>query len=315
MLPKVLCIVGPTASGKTDLAINISTALSKHKSAWRGAEIVSADSRQVYKHLNIGSGKVTKREMAGIPHHMLDIASPRSQLSVVRYQVLAYKAIDSIIAKGKLPIIVGGTGHYIDAITKGLIIPEVPPNARLRKKLERLNTESLFQLLANLDSSRSRVIDKHNPRRLVRAIEIATALGKVPKFKSKPRYSPVVIGISVPTKDLRLKIHERLVKRMRGGLVREVRDLHIKNRVSWKRLEQLGLEYKYIALYLQAKLTKEEMLKQLETAINQYAKRQMTWFKTNKDIEWLSWKEVRKLPRLASLPGLRGKVKSPFRLS
>lgn len=307
MLFKILVIVGPTASGKTSLSIRLAKKFD--------GEIISADSRQVYTGLDIGSGKVTKREMSGIPHHMLDVANPKRQMSVVRYQALAYKAIDGILSRGKLPIIVGGTGHYVDAITKGLIIPEVKPNTKLRMQLSKLTNAQMFKRLELLDSTRAKSIDRHNPRRLVRAIEIATALGKVPELIAKPRYSPSVIGLKVESKKLKVKISQRLKQRMKMGMVKEVRDLHNKRKISWKRLEQLGLEYKYVALYLQNKITKQEMLDKIQLESEKYAKRQMTWFKRDKDIKWHNDGVKAVLPFLASLPGLRGKVKLPSQLS
>ena len=279
MLPKILVIVGPTASGKSALAVKLAKKLD--------GEIVSADSRQVYRGLNIGTGKVTKREMCGIPHHLLDVANPKHTFSVAQYQKLAYKAIDGILKRGKLPIVVGGTGFFIDSITKGLVVPEVKPNARLRKRLEKLETGKLFQILEHLDSSRSRVIDKNNPRRLVRAIEIVVALGKVPVLKTKPKYNPVIVGIKLPDAKSKKRISIRLFARIRAGMIGEVKRLRNQG-VSWQRMFALGLEYRYISLYLRGKLTKQKMLKQLETAINQYAKRQWTWFKRDKKIKWLS---------------------------
>jgi len=287
---KILVIVGPTASGKSGLGIKLAQKLH--------GEIVSADSRQVYNGLDIGTGKVTKREMQGVPHHMLDVAGVRNQFTVVTYCRMACKVIDDIISRGKLPIIVGGTGQYIDALTKGLIVPEVKPNKMLRAKLEKLTNDKLFKLLKQLDPVRARNIDKNNPRRLVRAIEIAKALGKVPALVSKPRYSPVVVGIRIVNDELRIKIKKRLDARLRSGMIAEVRRLREEG-VSWKRLFDLGLEYRYISLYLQKKLSKSEMLEKLEREIVKYAKRQMTWFKRDKSILWLSDKQT--VPLIAGL--------------
>lgn len=303
MRPKILVIVGPTASGKSEFAV-------KFAKKFNG-EIVSADSRQVYKGLNIGSGKVpltpsTKHLVPtykGIPHHMLDVASPKRVYTVSHYKADAEGVIDDILKRGKLPILVGGTGHYIDAVTKGQIVPEVPPNTKLRSRLEEIlkgkdGTSKLFKMLVKLDKSRAKQIDQHNPRRLVRAIEIAMALGKVPKLKAKPHYSPIVIGIKIPIHDLRFKIHERLLARMRQGMVSEVKKLRSAG-LSWKRLCDLGLEYRYVSLYLQDKLTKQAMLTRLESEINHYAKRQMTWFKRDKNIIWVNVREQANLSRLA----------------
>ena|SRR3989344_3594497 len=289
MKPKILVIVGPTASGKTALSIKLAKKLD--------GEIVSADSRQVYLGLDIGSGKVTKREMQGIRHHMLDVANPKHVFSVSQYQKLAYKAIDDILKRGKLPIIVGGTGQYIDAVTKGLIYHEVKPRADLRKRLAKLSSAQMFKLLKSLDPARAKEIDRHNPRRLVRAIEITTVLGKVPELKSAPCYSPIMIGIRIMNNELRIRIKERLKSRMKAGMINEVRKLH-KQGASWKRLFDLGLEYRYVSLYLQKKLTKSEMLLKIQAESEHYAKRQMTWFKRDKSITWLPDLQVNLNPSL-----------------
>ena len=282
MKPIILAIVGPTASGKTALSIKLAKALD--------GEIVSADSRQVYRGLDLASGKVTRREMRGVPHHMLDVCSLKRTYTVADYQKQAYKVIDDILKRDKLPIIVGGSGQYVDAIIKGVIVPEVPPNIALRRKLNPISLKlhgasKLFKIIKRLDPERAKQIDANNPRRLVRAIEIATALGKVPKLVAKPRYEPIVIGIQPRIYDLRFKIHERIQRRVRAGMINEIKKLH-KSGVSWKRLQSLGLECTDISAYLQGKLNKQEMLTQLETHIIQYSKRQMTWWKRDKDIVW-----------------------------
>lgn len=277
--PKILVIVGPTASGKSALGVK----LAKQKNG----EIVSADSRQVYRGMNIGSGKITKREMKSIPHHLLDVVDPKKTFSVAQYQKLAHQAIADILNRGKLPIVVGGTGFYIQSIVDNIILPEVPPNPTLRKKLAKLSTLELYTILAELDGKRAKTIDKENPARLIRAIEIATALGKVPKVKSKPLYEVEIIGINPNEKTLKQKIHTRLLTRLKSGMIAEVKKLHAGG-LSWKKLEAFGLEYRYVAQFLQNKLTKTEMIATLETAIFQYAKRQMTWFKRDKRIKWIT---------------------------
>jgi len=279
-LPKILVIVGPTASGKSALAIRLAKKL--------GGEIVSADSRQIYRDLDIGTGKITKREMQSIPHHLLDVASPKKVFSVAQYQKMAYKKIDDILKRGNLPIVVGGTGMYIKAIVDGAVYPEVPPNAELRRKLTELTNDKLFKLLKQLDPRRAEKIDGNNPRRLIRAIEIATVLGKVPHIlRGRVRYVVTIIGLRPENKNLRFRIHVRLRRRMRQGLVSEVRKLNERG-LSWKRLESLGLEYRFVAFYLQGKMTKQQMLEKLETEIWHYAKRQITWFKRDKSIIWLN---------------------------
>lgn len=276
--PKVLVIVGPTASGKSALAVKLAKELN--------GEVISADSRQVYKGLDIGTGKITKKEMQGVPHHLLDVASPKRAFSVAQYQKLALKKIREIIARGQVPIICGGTGFYIKAVVDNLVLPEVKPNRKLRQELAKLPTPELFTKLQQLDPERAANIDEHNPRRLMRAIEIATALGQVPVLTSTPLpYTFEQIGISISPEQLQQNIHTRLMARVKQGLIKEVERLR-ESGLSWQRLDDLGLEYRFVSHYLRGKLTKTEMLEQLEIAINQYAKRQLTWFKKDKRISW-----------------------------
>ncbi len=280
--PKILVIVGPTSSGKSDLAVKLAKRLN--------GEVISADSRQVYRGLNIGSGKITEKEKQGVPHHLLDVASPRRAFSVVQYQKLANKKIEEILKRKRLPIIVGGTGFYIQAIVDGLVLPEVKPDHALRSQLSKLNKQELFNKLRQLDPARAETIDKHNPRRLIRAIEIAETMGQNPKIKKlPPPYEFVMLGIKLSPEILQQKIKARLRQQLKLGLIKEVEELH-QSGLSWQRLESLGLEYKYLALYLQNKITKTEMIGQLSLAIWQYAKRQLTWFKRDQRIIWLRGK-------------------------
>lgn len=297
MKPLALVILGPTASGKSSLAIKLAKKLA--------GEVVSADSRQVYRGMDIGSGKVTKREMAGIPHHLLDVADPKRQFSVAQYQKLANKKIAEILKRGKLPIICGGTGFYIQSIVDNLVLPKVKPNKKLRAELAKKTTEELFSILKKLNPERAKTIDAKNPRRLVRAIEIARAGGSFDKNSIDKSFvflrsasgndRPndllaslifVQIGLNPPPEVLKHNIHLRLFARIRAGMIAEVKRLH-KSGVSWKRLENFGLEYKYLALFLQKKITKPEMLAGIERDSWLYAKRQMTWFKRDKRIIWL----------------------------
>ncbi len=276
--PKILVILGPTASGKSALAVKLARKF--------GGEVVSADSRQVYKGLNIGTGKVTKREMRGVPHHMLDVLSPKKTFTVEQFKNEAFKKIDNILARGKLPIICGGTGFYIQAIVDNVQFPNVPPNQKLRRILDKFPAPVLLKRLQKLDPRRAREIDPDNKRRIIRAIEIATALSKVPRVKSSPRYQALQIGIDVPKDVLRKKIHDRLMARMKQGMVNEAKKLHAAG-LSWKRMESLGLEYRYLARYLTGRISKEEMLTQLESEIWSYARRQMTWFRRDGRVRWV----------------------------
>ncbi|MDO8520675.1 MAG: tRNA (adenosine(37)-N6)-dimethylallyltransferase MiaA [bacterium] len=277
--PKIIVIVGPTASGKSALAVKLAKKFD--------GEIISADSRQVYRGMDIGTGKVTKREMRGVPHHLLSIASPKNVYTVAHYTRDAEHALEEILKRGKLPIICGGTGFYIRALVDKLKLPNVPPDNVLRKRLEKKSTDELFELLKRLDPAFALRIDRHNPRRLVRAIEIARALGHVPPLEAKTPYDPLFIGIILPTEKLAKRIHRRLLSRMKAGMLNEVRGLH-RHGVSWKHMEEFGLEYRFCARYLTKKISKEEFLLQLENAIKQYAKRQMTWWKRDKRIHWIT---------------------------
>lgn len=290
--PLLIVICGPTATGKSALAVKIARKL--------GGEIISADSRQVYKGLDIGSGKIKKHEMHGVTHWMLDIVNQKKQFSVAEFQNLGQHVIKDIFNRGKLPIIVGGTGLYIDALVYGISFPKVPPNKKLRAQLEKMSTDTLFRMLTKLDPKRAEIIDKHNPVRLVRAIEITKALGSVPKIERKSLYDVTWIGLTLPEVELKSNIKKRLTSRLKEGMIDEVEDLHA-NGLSWKRLHELGLEYRFVSLYLREKITKVEMLFQLETAIYQYARRQMTWFRPNKAIRWFDARDKKIVQQIRSL--------------
>lgn len=278
---KLIAIVGPTASGKTSLSIYLAQKLK--------GEVISADSRQVYKGLDIGTGKVTKKEMAGIPHHLLSVASAKKQFTVDNFVKRADKAACLIYQTGKTPIVVGGTGLYVDMFTGRMSYPNVPPNARLRAKLDKKTPGQLFAMLQKLDPARAATIDAHNPRRLVRALEIARAIGASPAPSTEHKYDVLWLGINPAPKKLAANIHKRLISRMKAGMLAEAKKLH-KQGLSYKRMEELGLEYRYLARLLQGRLTHEEFIVQVEHAINDYAKRQQTWFKRNKDIQWVTSK-------------------------
>lgn len=288
MKPKLIVILGPTATGKSDVAV--------HLAQKYGGEVVSADSRQVYKGLDLGTGKITKSEMKRVPHHLLDVVSPKQQYTVTNFVQDTHKAIEQIYKNKRIPILVGGTGQYIDTLVHGLEVPNVPPNKKLRTQLEKQTAEKLFSLLQKKDSARAKTIDAHNKRRLIRALEIIEALGKVPVTKKKSVYTTLFIGLTLPKERLYKNIHKRLIKRLKLGLVAEVQNLH-KHGLSWRRMEELGLEYRYLSRFLQKKTTRQEMLTQLEFEIQHYAKRQMTWFQRNKDIVWFNPKEPKKIQK------------------
>lgn len=296
----LIVVMGPTASGKSDLAIKLALRLGSgqaKKLGIKGAEIISADSRQVYRGMDIGTGKVTKKEMCNIPHYLLDVASPKRRFTVVQYRKLALLAINKIFVTNKVPILCGGTGFYIQAVVDGLVIPEVKPDRLLRSGLDRFSTEELFEKLKRLDSRRAKNIDKYNRRRLIRALEIVIKTKKpVPALKKSPLPYPVLlIGIKKTPEELQKLIKKRLLKRLKTGVVEEVKKLH-RNGVSWKRLEEFGLEYRWIARYLQLNVTRSVLVTSLQKDIEHFAKRQMTWFKRDKRIHWVqNYKEAREL--------------------
>lgn len=266
---KVLIIVGPTASGKSSLAVRLAKKF--------GGEIISADSRQVYKGLDIGTGKITKKEMWGVPHHLLDVASPKKQFSAAEYKFLAQKKLDEI----NFPIIVGGTGFYIDALAGKISLPDVQPNQALRRKLNNLSPEKLFEILKKKDARRTKTIDPHNKVRLIRALEIIEALGKVPNVKHRV-FNKKFVYVGLKPEDLEKRIKTRVEKMFKDGLLDEVRKLK-RTGVSNKRLKELGFEY--------WNPTEESVIRETR----KYAKRQMTWFRRNKKIKWFKPEEYRKI--------------------
>jgi tRNA dimethylallyltransferase len=269
--PELIVICGPTATGKSDYAVKLAKEIN--------GEVISADSRQIYRGMDIGSGKITPKEMQGIPHHGLDIRNPDQDFSVVEFQEYAHGVIADIISRGKVPILCGGTGFFIDAVIYDRQFPSVPPNENLRKALSTKMPEELFTTLQSMDPEYAKIIDQHNPHRLIRAIEVATVLGSVPPLETpESRYDAEIIYIDKPDHELRERIEKRLVMRLEQGMVDEVQNLH-DHSVSWERLESFGLEYRYIAEFLQDKITYEQMVEEIKNKSWQYVKRQRTWFK------------------------------------
>jgi tRNA dimethylallyltransferase len=313
LLDKVVMVVGPTSSGKSELAVCLAKRFN--------GEVVSCDSRQIYKGMNLGTGKVAGIWRASLPrgrggdwhkdwhfvykgiiHHLIDFINPRNQYSAALFQKQAQKAIRDITARGKLPILCGGTGFWLDAVIYNFQIPNVKPNLKLRRKLEKKTATQLYCQLCKLDANRARTVDFHNKRRLVRALEIIITTGKpVPSLYRQSIYDALWIGIKTPQQHLFKKIDQRLKLRLKAGMIQEVQNLH-KSGLSWKKLENFGLEYKYVSLFLQKKLSYDEMLKQLSLAIKHYAKRQITWWKRNQEIKWINKtsqakKQVEKFPK------------------
>lgn len=275
--PRIIAVIGPTASGKSDLAIKLARKFD--------GEVISADSRQVYRGMDIGTGKVSKKERLLVPHHLLDVADPKRIFTVVRFKKLGGKAIKDILKKKKLPIIVGGTGQYIDALVYDMTLPEVPPNYKLRAQFDKLTVEQLFEKLKKLDPERAGNIDSKNPRRLIRALEIIAATGKpIGPLATLAPYDILWLGLNPKDRDRR--IASRLQKRFRQGMIAEVKNL-LRKGVSLKRLYEIGLGYRLIPEYLSKKITINELKEVVLLSEIQYAKRQMTWFKRNKEIVWL----------------------------
>ncbi len=277
----IVVIVGPTASGKSDLAV----ALAKRFCG----EVVSADSRQVYRGLNLGSGKITEREMRGVPHHLLSVASPKRIYGVSLFQKEARKAVQGILGRGRLAYIVGGSPQYVYALVDGHVFPDVSPNHSLRKRLEALDPKELYRMLVKKDPARAMALGQGNPRRIIRALEIIEATKKpIAALAHNPLPSPTLfLGLSRAKEDLQKRVRARLQKRLCQGMVAEVQRLR-NSGVSWKRLESLGLEYRYIALYLQKRIRKEEMARQIQKESEDFARRQMAWFKKDPRIRWVS---------------------------
>ena len=323
-MQKLIVIVGPTATGKTKLAVELARKFN--------GEIVSADSRQVYKGMDIGTGKdlseyghppplprpaatLSRGERdggEGIPYHLIDIVSPRTNFTLAQYQKLAYRAIDDILRRGKVPILVGGTGLYVQAVVDGYVLPEASPDLKLRKKLATMSLRELRAKLKKLDPETYRTIDKNNRRRLERAIEICVVTG-IPlskqRVKHPPPYEMLMLGLTFPKHVLDPRIDKRLKERLKQGMIKEVERLHAQG-VSWKRLESFGLEYRHISRYLQNYRAKTgfrdsrdranlgTMQKELSRAIKDYSRRQMTWFKRDKRIVWVkNKKEAARLVR------------------
>jgi len=276
---KIIVILGPTSSGKSSLAVKLAKKFC--------GEIISADSRQVYKGMDIGSGKITKDEMMGIPHYLLDIASPKRNFSVGRYQRMTEKAILDITKRGKVPILCGGTAFYLKVITEGIILPKTKPDWKLRKELEKKDVKELYQILKKLDPRRAGSIEKDNPRRLIRAIEIVTKSKKaVPVIKKESRFVSLKLGIETEQEKLNRAIKKRLIKRLEKGMIEETKRLK-ESGISWKRLDGFGLEYRWIARYLQKKIPYNQMVESLYKDIVKFSKKQMAWFKKDDEIEWI----------------------------
>ena len=275
-LPKVVAVVGTNASGKSALGI----ALAKKYDA----EIISADSRQVFRGLDLGSGKVTPEETQGVPHHLIDVREPNEFFSMADFQRMAYQAIDDIRGRGRLPMIVGGTGLYVDSVLDGYLLSDKEPDLAYRAELEKLTTPQLYDMLLELKPDVQ--VEKNNRNRVMRIIERIhdgddATPGKQARFES------LRLGVSWPREVLSRRIDERLQRRLEQGMIEEVQRL-MDEGATTEFLLGLGLEYRFITQYLIGEIPdRQVMLDKLAIAIKQFAKRQMTWFRRNPEIVWL----------------------------
>jgi len=275
---KVLAVVGPTASGKTSLSIALA-----HKF---NGEVISADSRQIYRGLDIGTGKATAEEQQGVPHHLLDIRDIGEKYNAAEFSRDADKIITDIVNRNKLPIVAGGTFFYLDNLRGRSITAPVPPNPELRAKLETFSTEQLFAKLQNKDPEYSQKIDRHNKRKLIRALEIVKELGKVPPPQIKPSpYAWLIIGLEVDKDKLLENFARRLDEWLERGFVDEVRGL-LAAGLTQDELRELGFEYTLMTEYLNGNVTLSELKEKFIQKNWQYAKRQMTWLKQDQEIKW-----------------------------
>lgn len=270
----LIVILGPTASGKTRLAVRLAHDM-------RG-EIISADSRQVYKMMDIGTGKDLSEFIingGSIPYHLIDIVEPENEFNLFEFQRRFYEVFNNLIDRKIVPVLVGGTGLYLESVLIGYNMPPAPTNEKLRHELSLKSKNELQEMLLALKPRLHNKTDLENPERLIRAIEIELARNSAGKNQQKmPHIDAVVFGIKWERSILRQLITERLKQRLNQGMIEEVIKLH-ESGLSWTRLESFGLEYRYVSMYLRKLLTFEEMEKKLNTAIHQFAKRQETWFR------------------------------------
>jgi tRNA dimethylallyltransferase len=273
---KLLVILGPTASGKSDLAIQLAKIFN--------GEVISADSRQVFKEMNIGTAKILNSKT---PHHLIDLISPTEFFSAAQYQKLAYQVIKNIQKKGKLPILCGGTGLYISSVIENWQFPKIPAQNKLRKELEAKSIQELLKIYQKLDSQGTQMIDVKNKRRIIRAIEVSSLSNKSfwqQRKKIKPIFDTLLIGLKLPKEKLRQRVNKRTEKMIQIGLETEVKNLV--NKYGWiSSLQSIG--YQEWKEYFNDKISKKEVQNLIELHTLQYIKRQITWFKKMKGIKWI----------------------------
>ena len=282
-LPPLIVLLGPTAVGKTALSLDLCQAFA--------GEIISADSRQIYRGMDIGTAKATPAEQARAPHHLIDIRDPDETLTLAEYQALAYAAIDAIHARGHVPFLVGGTALYIRAVVRGLRIPNVPPNPALRAELEEFlaaqGREALYARLAALDPATAAVIDAQNPRRVLRALEIFLATGRSKvelEGEDPPPYRTLMLGLRRPRAALHARVDARVEAMVREGLIDETRRLLATYDPALPALTSLG--YKEIGAYLRGEMDLPTAAAQIKIETHRYVRHQSTWFRKMPEILW-----------------------------
>ena len=288
MKPTVYVIGGPTASGKSNLAVELAKRIN--------GEIISADSMQIYKDMNIGTAKITPEEMQGINHYLIDFVSPDERYSVSSFKKDAEKAIEAILAKGKVPIIVGGTGLYIDSLILGIEFQDEKIDTKYRESLNKIAEEQGLQKLYNMaqaiDPVAMKKISENDKKRIIRVLEIYHKTGKtkteqeLESRKSEIKYNYKLFSITMDRQVLYEKIEKRVDKMIEQGLIDEVQG--ILNKYQKFPTAMQGLGYKEVVEYLENKTTKEEMVEKIKKETRHYAKRQLTWFRKNKNIIWLN---------------------------
>lgn len=290
MLPKVIVICGPTASGKTALSIELAKRID--------GEIISCDSMQIYKEMDIGTAKVTKEEMQGIKHYLVDYISPDERYSVARFKQDAKNAIKDIIAKGKTPIIVGGTGLYVDSLIYEIDYPQIELDEEYRNKMENIanegRLEELYLLAKKIDPKAIEKISPNDQKRIIRVLEIYNSTGKTKtqleeESRKEVEYDYKVFAINWEREKLYERINKRVDIMIEQGLIDEVKQ--IKEKYSKFPTAMQGLGYKEVVDYLEGKYTKDEMIEKIKMETRRYAKRQITWFKKNKQTIWLNGEE------------------------
>ncbi len=297
----LLVVLGPTASGKTQLSVVLARRI--------GGEILSADSRQVYIGMDLGTGKDLADYGVGeeaVPRHLIDLLNPCEEYSVFAFQKHFFRVFREVTERGRIPILTGGTGLYLDAALRGYPMKEVPADQALRSELAGKDLDSLRLRYRNLCPAPHNTTDWQERERIIRAIEIAEFARAHPGDPGPlPTLAPLVLGIRCERSELRRRITDRLRTRLEAGMIEEVADLHARG-VGWERIESFGLEYRFIALYLQKRIAREEMFRTLNTRIHQFAKRQETWFrrmeKNGIRIHWIDGADERAaLDRIESL--------------